>query len=242
MIEISPQMSQKLEESPADEVLRWALESFHPAIKLACSFGPEDMVLLDMICKITPQPRVFMLDTGRLPQETYDLVDQVRTRYGLNIEIYFPDTRAVEKMVDRHGMNLFYQSLELRKACCHVRKVEPLQRALADAKAWITGLRREQSTTRADVKKVEIDETHHSIFKVNPLVEWTSEQVWEYIKENTVPYNALHDQGFRSIGCAPCTRAVKPGEPERAGRWWWEDPQSKECGLHVHRKTALQAK
>lgn len=230
---VSPQVSQRLEQSSAEEVLTWAIQSFHPAIKLASSFGAEDMVLLDMLSKITPQPRVFMLDTGRLPQETYDLVDQVRARYGLAIEVYFPKAEAVEKMVLEHGLNLFYQSLELRKACCHVRKVEPLERALSDAKAWITGLRREQSATRAEIKKVEIDSTHGSILKVNPLVEWTSEQVWDYIHQNDVPYNTLHDRGFKSIGCAPCTRAVKPGEPERAGRWWWEDPRSKECGLHA---------
>lgn len=217
----------------AEEILAWAAEAFHPALKLACSFSAEDLVVLDMLSRIIDKPRVFMLDTGRLPQETYDLVDRVRARYGIELEVYFPDAGAVEEMVRNHGANLFYRSVKLRNLCCHVRKVEPLRRALADVKAWITGLRREQSPTRARLKKIEIDKSHGSITKVSPLADWTYEQVWQYVEENDLPYNPLYDRGYKSIGCAPCTRPVRPDEPERAGRWWWEAPEFKECGLHI---------
>ncbi len=223
----------ELEGAPAEEVLRWAVERFHPHIKLACSFSAEDLVVLDLLAQLVDKPQVFMLDTGRLHPETYDLVDRVRARYGIEIEVYFPEARAVERMVREHGVNLFYQSVELRKLCCQVRKVEPLRRALADTKAWVTGLRREQSPTRARLRKVEIDETHGGIVKVNPLADWAREEVWRYVKEHNLPYNALYDRGYKSIGCAPCTRPVGPDEPERAGRWWWESPETKECGLHV---------
>lgn len=222
-----------LQGASAEEVLRWAVERFHPALKLACSFSAEDVVVLDMLVRIVPQPRVFMLDTGRLHQETYDLIDKVRARYGIEIEVCFPDFKAVERMVREHGVNLFYRSVELRRLCCHVRKVEPLRRALRGVGAWITGLRREQSPTRARLEKIEIDEAHGGIFKVNPLADWTREEVWRYVREHNLPYNALYDRGYKSIGCLPCTRPVQPHEPERAGRWWWESPETRECGLHM---------
>lgn len=221
------------EKKTAEEILAWAFKEFHPQIALASSFGAEDIVITDMMVKIVPKARVFTMDTGRLPQETYDLMDKVREKYKIQIETYFPDAAAVEKMVNAKGYNLFYQSVENRKECCGIRKVEPLKRALRGLKAWITGLRREQSLTRTSVAKVEIDDTHGGIHKINPLADWTRQQVWDYIKKNGVPYNKLHDKGYLSIGCEPCTRAVKPGEDERAGRWWWERPDQKECGLHI---------
>lgn len=225
--------AEELETKSAQDVLRWALETYGQKVALASSFGAEDVVLIDMLARIDPKARIFSLDTGRLPEETYEVMEQVREKYGVPIEIYFPETRAVEEMVNQYGLNPFYKSVELRKLCCNVRKVEPLNRALASLSAWITGLRKEQAVTRGGVKKVEVDESHDSIIKINPLADWTEEQVWVYIKENEVPYNALHNQNYPSIGCAPCTRAVKPGEDVRAGRWWWETPEQKECGLHV---------
>ncbi len=225
--------AEELESKSASEVLKWALATYHPRIALASSFGAEDVVLIDMMVKINPKARIFTLDTGRLNQETYEVMDRIREKYRIKLEVMFPKADAVEPMVRAKGMNLFYDSIENRKECCGVRKVEPLNRALRDLDAWITGLRRQQSVTRTAVAKVEIDEAHNKIVKVNPLTDWTSEQVWDYIKKNGVPYNKLHDAGYPSIGCAPCTRAVKPGEDERAGRWWWENPESKECGLHV---------
>lgn len=221
-----------LEDKTAQEVLEWALKTYGDRVALASSFGAEDVVLIDMLARIDPGSRVFTLDTGRLPQETYDVTEKIRDKYGLKIETYCPDTKAVEDMVIKYGPNLFYKSVNLRKLCCDIRKVEPLNRALKDLSAWVTGLRREQSVTRTEVKKAEIDTSHNSIVKINPLADWTEERVWTYIRENDVPYNALHDQNYPSIGCAPCTRAVKPDEDVRAGRWWWEAPEYKECGLH----------
>lgn len=214
------------------QVLSWALEKYGERIALASSFGAEDVVLVDMLAKINQTARIFTLDTGRLNQETYDVMDAIRQKYDIKIETFLPNAESVEMMVQEHGFNLFYDSIEKRELCCNVRKTEPLKRALKTVDAWLTGLRREQSITRADVKKVEYDEANNLI-KVNPLVEWTEKQVWDYIKENNVPYNALHDRGFPSIGCAPCTRAIESGEDIRAGRWWWETPEQKECGLHV---------
>ena len=224
---------EELESRTAQEILAWALAEFHPRIALAASFGAEDVVLVDMLIRLNPRARVFTLDTGRLPGETYDLIAAIRARYDLAVEIYFPSAPAVEAMVREHGINLFYESIENRKRCCGVRKVETLGRALEGLDAWITGLRREQAVTRTQVRKVEVDADHGGIVKVNPLADWTWDQVWSYIREHEVPYNALHDQGFPSLGCAPCTRSVKPDEDPRAGRWWWESPETKECGLHV---------
>ncbi|MCM8784927.1 MAG: phosphoadenylyl-sulfate reductase [Candidatus Omnitrophica bacterium] len=220
------------ENKTAEEILKFALEKYQNRVALASSFGAEDVVLIDMILKINPNARIFTLDTGRLPQETYDVMDRIREKYKINIEVYFPDAKLVEEMVSNYGFNLFYKSVELRQLCCKVRKVEPLNRALKGLDAWICGLRREQSVTRTEIRKIEIDTAHNSILKINPLADWTEKQVWNYIKENNVPYNALHDKGYPSIGCAPCTRAIKPGEDIRAGRWWWEAPEKKECGLH----------
>jgi len=192
--------------------------------------------LIDMWAKINPKFRIFTLDTGRLPQETYNLMEEIRKRYNLNIEFYFPDYHKVEEMLNKYGPNLFYESVELRKLCCNIRKVEPLNRALKDLSAWVCGLRREQSITRQDIQKIEIDTAHNGIYKINPLADWKDADVWNYIRENHIPYNALHDKGYPSIGCAPCTRAIKPGEDIRAGRWWWERPEQKECGLHPSKR------
>jgi len=225
-------LSAQFEAKSPQDLLRWALDRFHPFITLACSFGLEDVALIDMMTKLSKSPRVFCLDTGRLHEETYEVMDRIRSHYGINIEIYFPKHDAVEKMVRTKGINLFYESVENRHECCGVRKVEPLGRALSGMMAWITGLRRSQSVTRNLNSKVEIDRAHGGIVKVNPLMDWTEEQVCDYVKKNQIPYNKLHDQGYPSIGCAPCTRAIKPGEDIRAGRWWWENPESKECGIH----------
>ncbi len=176
---------------------------------------------------------IFTLDTGRLPEETYEVMDRIRQRYGVRITSYFPDKAAVEKLEREKGFYSFRESVENRKECCGIRKVEPLNRALAGLDAWITGLRRDQAVTRTDLPKVELDAAHRNIVKVNPIAEWTTEQVWAHIRAKNVPYNKLHDKNYPSIGCAPCTRAVKPGEDIRAGRWWWESPEHKECGLHV---------
>jgi phosphoadenosine phosphosulfate reductase len=216
------------------EILRWALEKFSPDIALASSFQIEESVLIDLMHRLRGSDfRVFTLDTGRLNQETYECMDALRDRYSIQIEVFFPEACAVETMVRSHGLNLFYQSIEMRKMCCNIRKVEPLKRALSGLNAWITGLRREQAVTREAVSTVEIDRNFGNIIKVNPLADWSLTQVWDYIRDNGVPYNKLHDRGVPSIGCAPCTRAVKPWEDTRAGRWWWENPESKECGLHL---------
>ena len=225
----------------AQDVLRLAVDTFGRGVALSSSFGAEDMVLIDMLMKIDQKARIFTLDTGRLPQETYNVIDATRQKYGATIEVFFPQPDAVQNMVAEHGMNLFYHSVENRKLCCGVRKMEPLRRALSGLDAWITGLRREQSVTRTAVHKVEWDEGN-SLVKVNPLVDWSHDEVWTYIREHNVPYNALHDRGYPSIGCAPCTRAIQPGEHERAGRWWWENPESKECGLHVSPQSKVDSR
>ncbi len=229
-------LQQKIDQTVA--VLQQAAREFAP-VTFANSLGAEDMVLTDLIAKHQSDIEMFSLDTGRLPQETYDLMQAVRVRYSVPLKIYFPDAAQVEALVARIGVNGFYDSVENRKACCHVRKVEPLKRALAGKKAWITGMRREQAVTRGSLEVSSFD-ADHGLQKFNPLLEWTNAEVWEYIKANDVPYNALHDQFYPSIGCAPCTRAITPGEDIRAGRWWWEDPQNKECGLHVGKTSALK--
>jgi len=228
------QRGETLEKHSTPELLGWALKTFYPRISLACSFQAEESVLIDMMHGIRGSDfRIFTLDTGRLNQETYDCMDAIRERYGVKIEVFFPDSVQVQDMVRSHGLNLFYKSVESRKMCCGIRKVEPLKKALRDLDAWMTGLRREQAVTRGGVKKVEIDRDHEGIAKINPLADWNEKQVWDYIRKNKVPYNKLHDLGYPSIGCAPCTRAIKAGEDLRAGRWWWESPESKECGLHI---------
>lgn len=215
------------------QLLIWAIDNFHPNLALSCSFGnPEGLVLLDMMHALEPATRVYVLDTGRLPQATHDLVDRVRDRYGVAVEVVLPEPEPVQSMVRTHGMNLFYESLEKRKLCCRLRKVEPNRRFLAGLDAHVTGLRREQNVTRTDAEKVEIEEST-GLVKVNPLADWSTDQVWTYVRAHEVPVNRLHREGYPSVGCEPCTRAVKPGDDPRAGRWWWESPETKECGLHV---------
>lgn len=214
------------------EIIAWFLQEFKGKIALSNSMGAEDQVLTDMICKIDPSTPIFTLDTGRIFPETYDLIDRSNQRYGIHIKVYFPKPEEVEAMVNEKGVNLFFNSIENRKQCCHIRKIGPLKRAFSGLDMWICGLRREQSVTRTEVDVLEWDE-NNGLLKLNPLVDWTEDQMWDYIKENKVPYNRLHDQGFPSIGCQPCTRAIEKGEDVRAGRWWWEDPDSKECGLHA---------
>lgn len=213
------------------------IESEHSPAVFANSLGAEDMVLTDLIAKHAPSIGIFSLDTGRLPQETYDLLKQIPKYYGTRVQVYFPDRHALEVFVTDHGPNAFYDSTELRKTCCQIRKVEPLQRALAGKEAWLTGLRREQAPTRQNLGASEWD-ADNKLHKFNPLIEWTQIDVWSYIREFNVPYNRLHDRGYPSIGCAPCTRAVAAGQDIRSGRWWWEDPLSKECGLHKCKEVA----
>lgn len=226
-------IAEEMEDKSAMEVLKWAINAYAPKIALASSFGAEDVILIDMMVKINKEKaKIFTLDTGRLNQETYDVMDAIRKKYGIQIEVYFPEQRETEEMVKIKGMNLMYESVENRKLCCEIRKVHPLNRALSKLDGWITGLRREQAITRANIYKLEIDSSHGNIAKINPLADWTNEMIWDYIHKNNVPYNKLHDSGYPSIGCEPCTRAVHRGEDPRAGRWWWENATQKECGLH----------
>ena len=206
-------------------------EEFSPAV-FASSLAAEDMVLTDLILKAGLPIGIFSLETGRLHKETLGMVERVQERYGYEIALYRPVQAAVDAYVEKKGLNAFYDSIELRKECCHIRKVEPLGRALGGKKAWITGQRRAQSATRSDLSVQEYDGSH-GLEKFNPLADWSEQEVWDYIRGNDVPYNPLHDQGYPSIGCEPCTRAIQPGEDVRAGRWWWENPDSKECGLHL---------
>lgn len=224
--------AERFEHASAEELLAWALERFHPRLAISAAGGLDGMVLIDMAWRIEPGVRVFTLDTGRLPAQTFALFEQVRERYGIRVEFEFPDRLQVERLVKQDGPNLMYKSVDLRVACCAVRKVEPLKRKLATLDAWVTGLRREQWRTRKNIAKVEFDRDHRGIVKVNPLADWTLDRVRMYVREHQVPYHELFDQGYTSIGCEPCTRAVLPGEPERAGRWWWEQETDKECGLH----------
>ncbi len=208
-------------------------------VTFASSLGAEDMVLTDIIDRYQLNIDMFSLDTGRLPQETYDLMQTVRERYKTPLRIYFPNVKQIEAYVADNGVNGFYECIELRKACCHIRKVEPLRRALYGKHAWVTGVRREQASTRLDLKVSSYDMSNR-MQKVNPLLEWSNAEVWEYLKQYEVPYNKLHDRFYPSIGCAPCTRAVTPGEDIRSGRWWWEAPETKECGLHTGKVIPLK--
>lgn len=225
-------LNERLAGGSAQEILKAALELYGPRLAIASSFSVEDVALIDLALKLEPAVRIFTLDTGRLHQETYDLLDRVREKYGVKVEVYFPEAKPVEDLVRLKGPNSFYASVSDRKECCRLRKVEPLRRALAGAPAWATGLRREQSVTRQDLSPFELDEGNGGLVKVSPLYAWSQADVWAYVKENYVPTHKLHERGFPSIGCAPCTRAIEPGEDERAGRWWWEDASLKECGLH----------
>ncbi len=223
------------------EVVSVLTETVHDyaPVAFANSLGAEDMVLTDLVDRYKLDVEMFSLDTGRLPQETYDLMQTVRDRYQTPLRIFFPNVKQVEAYVAKNGVNGFYESIELRKACCHMRKVEPLRRALYGKRAWVTGIRREQAATRVDLK-VSAYDIENRMQKVNPLLEWTHGDVWDYLKKYEVPYNKLHDHFYPSIGCAPCTRAITPGEDIRSGRWWWETPENKECGLHTNNVIPLK--
>ena len=227
------QLVENLETLTAQQLLKWGLEVFHPRIAFASSFGAEDVVVIDMLAKLRADVRIFTLDTGRLHEETYEVMEQIRKRYGLRIETYFPDRDKVERLERTKGLYSFRESIENRKECCRIRKIEPLERALAPLDAWITGLRREQAVTRGTIARVEWNQPRPNLAKLNPLADWSEEKVWDYINSKEIPYNGLHDRGFPSIGCSPCTRAVAAGEDLRGGRWWWENPEQKECGLHT---------
>ena len=216
-----------------EDALRWAFDVLHDKVAKASSFGAEDAVITDMMIKLNPKARFFTLDTGRLNQETYDVMDRISKKYNIHFEVMFPDTEEVQQMVRIKGINLFYESIENRKLCCEIRKVKPLNKMLSTLDGWITGLRHDQNENRQKASMVEIDKMHGGILKINPLIDWTWEQTLNYVKEHNLPYNKLLDMGYTSIGCEPCTRPIKPGEDLRAGRWWWENPDQKECGLHV---------
>jgi phosphoadenosine phosphosulfate reductase len=227
----------ELEKKDAKDILSWSMEKFSPKIAFASSFGAEDVVVIDLMVKIDKNnTRIFTLDTGRLNPETYEVMDRIQKKYQIPIETLFPDHLEVEKMVYENGINLMYQSVSNRKLCCEIRKVRPLKRILGTLDAWVTGLRRDQTFTRANTKKIEIDSSNNDIVKINPLADWTNDMVWDYIKQNGLPYNKLHDAGYPSIGCAPCTRAILSGDDLRSGRWWWENDLHKECGLHWSKK------
>jgi len=218
---------------PAEAIVQWALDTFHPHIAIASSFSMEDVALIDMAVHRNPSVRIFALDTGRLNEETYEIAEAVCRRFGIRVEWHFPRREAVERLEREKGLLSFRESIAARHECCEIRKVEPLSRALLGLKAWITGIRREQSVTRVAVRPVEEDEAHGGIIKVNPLADWTTGEVGAYVRARDLPVNRLYTQGYTSIGCAPCTRAVEAGEHPRAGRWWWELPEHKECGLHA---------
>lgn len=227
-VDITADFATRLAETTT--ILKQVADDFQPAV-FASSFAAEDMVLTDLIVKNQLNISIFSIDTGRLPEQTLATLEKIKTTYQYPVSIFYPDAAEVNNYISQHGVDGFYNSVESRKACCHARKVEPLQRALAGSQAWITGQRRDQSTTRSNLNVREQDVTHH-MAKFNPLADWSLDDVWYYIREHNVPYNTLHDAGYPSIGCAPCTRAVQPGEDIRAGRWWWESPEHKECGLH----------
>ena len=223
----------RLDRLPADQLLAWAIERFGRRFAVVTSFQAEGMVVLDLARRVDPGVRVLTLDTGRLPEETFQVIEAVRTGLGLQVEVVTPDPADVAAMVARHGPNLFHKDPALRRLCCHLRKVAPLDRALAGFGAWATGLRRDGGPGRAGTPKAELDDAHGGIVKLNPLADWTRDQVWAYLRTHRLPVNPLYEQGYTSIGCAPCSRPTRPGEDERAGRWWWEADQDRECGLHT---------
>jgi phosphoadenosine phosphosulfate reductase len=226
-------LSVEFEGAEPEELLEWAFERFAPGIAISTAFQVDGVALIDMASELVSEVRVFSVDTGRLPAETYELIEQLRDRYpGMRLDLLSPNPNQLARMVSRHGPNLFYRSVERRLLCCNVRKVQPLTRHLAGLDAWVTGLRRDQWASRAEIRKVEIDHDHGAIVKLNPLAEWTEDEVWDYVRERDVPTHPLYERGYRSIGCAPCTRATQPGEDARAGRWWWETNAPKECGIH----------
>ena len=232
MENIIEELNKKFSGESAETVLKYFLSVYKGEIGLSSSLSYEDQILTHIICSIDKSAKIFTLDTGRFFPETYSLIDNTNMRYGIKIQVYFPDYQKVEQMVTENGVNLFYESVEKRHLCCQIRKIEPLKRALKGLKVWVTGLRRSQSVTRTNMKRVEYDKDDN-IIKLNPLIDWSEEDVKRFVKENNVPYNRLHDKGFPSIGCQPCTRAVAEGEDIRSGRWWWENPDHRECGLHV---------
>jgi len=225
-------LNKKFENAPIEEVLKYFLSTYGEKIALASSLGAEDQVLTDLLLKQDAKAKIFTLDTGRLYEQTYKVMDLTNRKYNIKIDVLFPHAKDVETLYQTQGINGFKESIENRKECCHISKIAPLKRALSTLDVWITGLRRSQSQTRESMKLVEFDEGNNLI-KINPLIEWSEEEVWDYLKKHKVPYNELHEQGFPSIGCAPCTRAIAAGEDIRSGRWWWESPEHKECGLHL---------
>lgn len=227
-----PQLEQSIAAKSEATVaqLRAAVRDYGRVV-YSSSLGAESLVLTDLIFTQVPEIEIFTLDTGRLHEETLNLIERIERRYNRRIKVYYPDPKAIEAWVAGNGINGFYNSIEARQGCCHIRKVEPFRRAIAGAGAWVTGVRREQSSTRSMAQPVEKDEANGGIARISPILDWTHEEVWHYIRSRRLPYNPLHDKGFPSIGCAPCTRAVEPGEDSRAGRWWWENADSKECGL-----------
>lgn len=230
-IQLAEKLNEVLQSQSAHEVLDYMFNSFSGKVAFSTSLGVEDQVITHMLQTVNKDAYIFTLDTGRLFPETYDLIDVTNKKYDLNIKIFFPDANKVQEMVYAKGINLFYESVENRQLCCYVRKLEPLKRAFEGVDAWVCGLRKGQSPTRQNMKVVEWD-AKNGLIKVNPLIEWSKEQIWDYINQYKVPYNKLHDKGFPSIGCQPCTRAILPGEDIRAGRWWWENADTRECGLH----------
>jgi len=222
-------LQRNFEQATAGEILSWAIETYGDGFAVSTSFQSEGMVIVDMVARLVTNPRIFTLDTGRLPAETYRMIEAVRLRYSVSVEVVCPDAAEVESMVALHGPNLFFRASAMRMLCCNIRKVRPLDRKLKELKAWAVGLRRAQSDSRAEVRKVDLEAAP---VKISPLADWTAEQVEEYIRRNDVPRHPLYARGYTSIGCDPCTRAVEPGEGERAGRWWWEQDVDKECGIH----------
>lgn len=230
-----PLLQDIVEAMSAPEAIRWALDNYHPHVAFASSFGAEDAVVTDLLLAERKDARIFTLDTGRLHEETHDVARRVRDRYGVAIETHFPDRGRVERLVRDKGPFSFRESVSDRHACCEIRKLAPLRAALVNLELWITGLRRGQAASRGAAGRLEWDDTF-GLLKLNPIADWSQERVWDYIWAHDLPYNALHDHGFPSIGCAPCTRAVRPGEDARSGRWWWEASEAKECGLHPNRR------
>ncbi len=225
-------LNREFERSSPEDILAWVSGNLGRSAALATSFQVQGMVLVDMFVKADPGARIFTLDTGRLHSRTYEAMERTREKYNIGIEVLFPDTAEVEEMVTGRGVNLFYKSVENRRLCCQVRKTNPLNGYLKTLDAWITSIRATQTQQRAGSSKFEIDYLHGRMLKINPILDWTIDQVWDYVRKNDVPYNKLHDMGYPSIGCAPCTRAVEEGEDPRAGRWWWEQGSDKECGIH----------
>ena len=221
-----------------EDVLEWAMNHFdRDRFAVVTSFQIDGSVLIDMACRIDPKVRIITIDTGRMPQEQFDIIESFRKKYGIQIEVLFPDTNDVQEMTRKNGVNLFYESVQNRLLCCHIRKVLPQVRALKGLDCWVTGLRRDQWATRANIKKIEIDHDHGGIIKLCPLADWTEDDVWEYARENGVPIHPSYARGFKSLGCVPCTRPVAEGEHSRSGRWWWETNAPKECGMHCSIET-----